>query len=543
MGNRDVDLSDEYISLSLVLHNDRESFLPFLTRFNYILDDDEPVSSVDNIDDEMHSIWMLEHEVPYPGQEILTIWLSSGDVREIFFGDGSSLVSNGLGGHSGGIRLSCQNLLFLDIETLGFDPEPIVLIGIANIKQQVIHVRQYFLPLLENEVDLMHEVCHYIGSFYKPVLVTFNGRRFDIPYLDERLKYLRSMWSGDILGDTNWSGMADLDLYVLFKMARAGLSSYSFTSFEREILGFYRRGDINGREVKDRYKRFQGSNRLWERVYLLTGILRHNFLDVVNLIFGFHRLLDIMIRDRGLDPAEIFRRGFDFIDAGSRGDSGMSGVGNVGVLVGEKDGDVHARELDLEIYSGIDNRASILDANNNFSFNYRGINIAIDAELVNLLTGVIQDSWMDIGSIKEHMNALDSDMYKRISKQGWFFTLEHLCDNKKLIRKIEKNKFFYSVKDYDELEESKRRDGHILQDLLNLPVNDDARDLDGKIAGNAQQFSVVGGKDGNTNGVSSMDLEGTGIKAFGNLAVADDDGNGIKGNVSGASGVIQSPLV
>ena len=82
-----------------------------------------------------------------------------------------------------------SDLLFFDIETLGFFSRPIILFGLARLRQDRLIITQYLLQGVRDEQAALKATLNEFTP--ETVLVTFNGRSFDLPYLQERCAYYR----------------------------------------------------------------------------------------------------------------------------------------------------------------------------------------------------------------------------------------------------------------------------------------------------------------------------------------------------------------
>lgn len=87
----------------------------------------------------------------------------------------------------------CKNedLAIIDIETLGLSFEspmsPIILLGIANIGKNKVCTHQFLLQDISDELGAIWSFLSYIKDGSS--LVTYNGEKFDIPYIKQRLAY------------------------------------------------------------------------------------------------------------------------------------------------------------------------------------------------------------------------------------------------------------------------------------------------------------------------------------------------------------------
>jgi hypothetical protein len=106
------------------------------------------------------------------------------------------------------------------------------------------------------------------------LLVTYNGRTFDVPTMETRWAFHRTANPTD-----------DLPHFDMLPPARrlwggrGAESSCSLTALERSLLGFHRIGDVAGFEIPTRYFHFLRSG----DTSVVEGVLEHNRLDLVSL--------------------------------------------------------------------------------------------------------------------------------------------------------------------------------------------------------------------------------------------------------------------
>ena len=84
-----------------------------------------------------------------------------------------------------------ENLAIVDIETLAVsfsrpDP-PIILLGIANVEKNEVCTHQFLLRDLSDEFGAIWSFLSHIRNGSS--IVTYNGEKFDIPYIKQRLAY------------------------------------------------------------------------------------------------------------------------------------------------------------------------------------------------------------------------------------------------------------------------------------------------------------------------------------------------------------------
>src|SRR5262249_41384974 len=103
------------------------------------------------------------------------------------------------------------------------------------------------------------------------LVVTFNGKAFDLPLLRTRFVMNRIDPAPD---------RVHLDLlHVARRVHRARKSACKLTKLEQSVLGFIREGDIPGSDVSAVYLHFLRTH----DSRALLGVIEHNALDVVSM--------------------------------------------------------------------------------------------------------------------------------------------------------------------------------------------------------------------------------------------------------------------
>ena len=74
-----------------------------------------------------------------------------------------------------------EKFLLVDIETLGLFSCPIILIGTGEFRGNEFIVKQYFAGNLREEESIIRMFLDAVRE--KEALITFNGRRFDVPFI------------------------------------------------------------------------------------------------------------------------------------------------------------------------------------------------------------------------------------------------------------------------------------------------------------------------------------------------------------------------
>jgi hypothetical protein len=168
------------------------------------------------------------------------------------------------------------SLRFLDIETTGMGGAGAMafLVGLGWIAGSEFVLRQYLARSPDEEGAVIAAVLTDADLSGDPVLVTFNGRRFDAPLLDERATMQRQRGG--------FASLRQVDLlYPSRTLYRGVLPDCRLGTVERRVLDVRRAADeVPGREVPGWYFRFMRSGD-WRDV---APLMRHNAQDVVSLV-------------------------------------------------------------------------------------------------------------------------------------------------------------------------------------------------------------------------------------------------------------------
>ncbi len=171
-----------------------------------------------------------------------------------------------------------EDFVFVDIETLGLFSRPIILIGVGTIEGRDLGVSQYLLRSVDEEPAALYAALSYLSGDH-PALVTYNGKAFDLPYLQDRLAYYG-------LGAV--SGIPHFDcLHFARGRWRDRFRSLRLSALEKELFGIVRTDDVPGQMVPEFYE-----------TYLRTGncgplvpVISHNRQDVLSLAMIFFHLI------------------------------------------------------------------------------------------------------------------------------------------------------------------------------------------------------------------------------------------------------------
>ncbi len=169
-------------------------------------------------------------------------------------------------------------LLFLDLETTGLaggaGTYPF-LVGCGWFDGAAFRVRQFFLSAFTAEAALLAAVEALAARFSR--LVTYNGRSFDVPLLENRFALHRMEGRVTVLPHVDLLHPARRLWSDLSGAGEGG--GCRLTSLEREHCGHVREGDVPGFEIPGRYFDFVRSGDAGP----LEPVLEHNRLDLLAL--------------------------------------------------------------------------------------------------------------------------------------------------------------------------------------------------------------------------------------------------------------------
>jgi uncharacterized protein YprB with RNaseH-like and TPR domain len=168
-----------------------------------------------------------------------------------------------------------RDALYLDTETTGLHGGTgtvAFLVGLAfftdaDATASGLLVEQLLVKNLGEEAPVLARVGERLRA--ASMIVTFNGKSFDLPLLRTRFTMNRMEWPGE---------RPHLDLlHVARRLHKARGIECRLTTIEREVLGFERVDDTPGSEVSSCYLRYLRTG----DGFGLLGVVEHNAWDVV----------------------------------------------------------------------------------------------------------------------------------------------------------------------------------------------------------------------------------------------------------------------
>jgi uncharacterized protein YprB with RNaseH-like and TPR domain len=167
--------------------------------------------------------------------------------------------------------------LIFDIETLGFSSVPIILIGLARIQDGILLIDQYLSRNIKEEPAMLTAFMNHFRE--SETIITFNGTRFDIPFVEDRLSYYKIE---ECLYNKTHHDALPLSRYAWKKK----LPNCKLGTLEKHILGIEREDDVPSRSVPDFYRTYIKH----KNVGPLIPIIGHNRQDLITLARIFSKL-------------------------------------------------------------------------------------------------------------------------------------------------------------------------------------------------------------------------------------------------------------
>jgi uncharacterized protein len=195
--------------------------------------------------------------------------------------------------------------LFLDTETTGLSGGTgtyAFLIGLAWWDSAGLQVEQFFMRDFHEEHSILHELSARLSE--RPVLITFNGKSFDWPLLENRFTMTRAIPTPRLA--------AHLDLLhparALWKLR---LGSVRLVDLERDVLdaprlGWHREEDVLSSLIPRHYFDYLRGG----PAAPLAAVVRHNQMDLRGLAAIMGRIDALLTAanraDDGVDSLDLF---------------------------------------------------------------------------------------------------------------------------------------------------------------------------------------------------------------------------------------------
>ncbi len=165
--------------------------------------------------------------------------------------------------------ISLEDVVVLDLETAGFWSSPVFVSAVLLMDGGCLSTLQFVTRDYTEEEAVLRATLEALRG--RRLLITFNGKSFDMPFLVQRAIYHRF--------EFEVAGVTHLDLLHPARRAYRGFfSDCRLQTLERMLLGIRRTGDIESREIPAVFHEFARTGQI-ERV---KDVLHHNRIDVIS---------------------------------------------------------------------------------------------------------------------------------------------------------------------------------------------------------------------------------------------------------------------
>jgi len=162
-----------------------------------------------------------------------------------------------------------EDLLFMDVESCGFSGAVIFLVGVMFFRDDDLHFEQYLARNYAEEAAVLRAFIDRIKR--SRVLVTFNGKAFDMNMIRERAIFHGLEPAGKC---------PHLDLLTEARRRwRGRLPNCKLQTLERCLFNRNRVGDIPGWAIADAYHKFVDTADARQ----VKDIVHHNLLDLLTM--------------------------------------------------------------------------------------------------------------------------------------------------------------------------------------------------------------------------------------------------------------------
>lgn len=194
-----------------------------------------------------------------------------------FHGEYLEALSNSFSPSTDGVEIlmELQNvrpdeICYLDLETTGLSNAPLFLVGLMYTSGNRLIIDQLLARDYTEESTVLSFTRDLLHRF--SVLVTFNGIRFDIPFLCERMTFT---------GMELMPPAVHVDLLPLARrVVNRRTPNHKLQTLEIYILNRKRVGDIHGSEIPGVYHEFVRTGDAGG----IAGIIHHNRLDLLTML-------------------------------------------------------------------------------------------------------------------------------------------------------------------------------------------------------------------------------------------------------------------
>lgn len=174
-----------------------------------------------------------------------------------------------------------QDLIFIDIETKNLSSESIIItIGLGYFENENFIIKQFTILNDAAEYEILNDIVKYFEN--KKAVISFNGKTFDIPFLENRFSYYS-------IEHSFFDCLFNFDLLHFSKNAFKGeLNSFSLKDIEKYILKKQRKNDIPSDEIEIYYSNYLKTG----NIKYLNAIIYHNQEDIKGMYLIFKKICE-----------------------------------------------------------------------------------------------------------------------------------------------------------------------------------------------------------------------------------------------------------
>ena len=172
------------------------------------------------------------------------------------------------------IELFPDRIALLDLETCGFAGSVVFQAGIMLMQDRQLQLVQLLATDYSQEPSLLYQLRKLLRSIN--VLVTFNGKSFDWPVIQDRCIMHRLDQSHPDLVNHMPTVHCDL-LHHSRRHWKKMLPNCKLQTIETYVCDRHRAGDIPGRDIPSAYHNYVRTGDAWQ----MRSVLHHNALDLI----------------------------------------------------------------------------------------------------------------------------------------------------------------------------------------------------------------------------------------------------------------------
>ncbi|MFX1456564.1 MAG: ribonuclease H-like domain-containing protein [Promethearchaeota archaeon] len=188
-----------------------------------------------------------------------------------------------------------EDLLFLDIETLGLYDNAMIIVGIGFFVNNNYEIHLFFARELEEEIAICEHLKSSILPYFK-CFITYNGKRFDIPFMANRFLYYFDnnpmISEKEIPYENSNTRFHHIDLYQICRRRLRGMfERFTLTKIEEQLLNMRRDNELPSSMVPECYKKYQKNPKRY--IGLIKECIEHNYFDVYSMPLILQKLLEL----------------------------------------------------------------------------------------------------------------------------------------------------------------------------------------------------------------------------------------------------------